>query len=235
MKIQFTKISRNQKTGPMPVSMTERASCPSACPLKNNGCYAEHGPLSMIWRSIEDDGFIKDKRRSNPIEWDRFCVEVSKLPKGQLWRHNAAGDLPGEDNEIDVKKLGLLVKANDGRKGFTYTHKPVNKGEFRKNAEAVSAANNFGFTVNVSADSLVEADELYDLNIGPVVVTLPSDAPQVSKTPKGRHVIACPAEDDKVDCMRCGLCQKASRKAIVGFRAHGVRKSAVNKRLNVIQ
>jgi len=71
-----------------------------------------------------------------------------------LWRHNEAGDLPGEGDDIDVPKLRALVQANRGKRGFTYTHKPVLDNP--QNAVAIKCANQNGFTVNLSADSIEE-------------------------------------------------------------------------------
>ena len=50
MKVHFVAVSQNAKTGPIPVSITERASCWPGCALYENGCYAETGALAMHWR-----------------------------------------------------------------------------------------------------------------------------------------------------------------------------------------
>ena len=49
MKVLFIPISQNTKTGPIPVSIIERASCWLGCALYENGCYAETGALAMHW------------------------------------------------------------------------------------------------------------------------------------------------------------------------------------------
>jgi hypothetical protein len=112
-----------------------------------------------------------------------------------------------------------LVAANAGRKGFTYTHKPMATPEAR---EAVRAANAGGFTVNLSADTLAQADALAAHGIGPVVVVLPSDATQGTLTPEGRKVVVCPAtQRDDVTCATCTACANSRRSVIIGFPAHG--------------
>ena len=156
-----------------------------------------------------------------------FVGKIAKLPKGQLWRHNQAGDLLGVNDSIDAGALADLVKANAGRKGFTYTHKPVLDNQ--ANADAVRAANAGGFTVNLSAINLKEADQLADLGIAPVVTILPMDIEGKITTPGGRKVIVCPAQTrDNVTCATCQLCQKQKR-AIVGFLAHGTSKKKAEK------
>ena len=57
--------------------------------------------------------------------WEVFLAQVRKLAKSELWRHNQAGDLAGEGDSIDLNALNELVLANRGRRGFTYTHKPM--------------------------------------------------------------------------------------------------------------
>jgi hypothetical protein len=160
-----------------------------------------------------------DKVPRTGIDWADLCQKIEKLPAGQLWRHNVAGDLPGIGENVDPIALGQLIAANKGKKGFTYSHK--------KNAQAIDAiraANRDGFTVNLSADDAGEADTLAALGAGPIVAIVPMDTPEKTLTPGGRVIIVCPAQSrDNVTCETCGLCSIASRDVIIGFRAHGTR------------
>lgn len=214
MRIALTLKSRNAKTGPIPVSTTEARTCPDACPFRGNGCYAQGGPLAIFWRKVSEG--------SAGMHFKDFLAAVSTLPEGQLWRHNQAGDLPGEGDRIDGPALFAIVRANKGKRGFTYTHKPM---ATKHNRDCVAKANKRGFTVNLSANDLHHADALADLEIGPVVTVLPDDhADKVTLTPKGRTVVTCPATyRDDVSCATCQLCQR-QRRTIVGFPAHGAAK-----------
>jgi hypothetical protein len=116
------------------------------------------------------------------------------------------------------RQAGALVNANRGKLGWTYSHKPVDAKHIA-NRQAIADANTNGFVVNLSADTLAEADTLAALNVGPVVVVL--DAQEGTKadttTPEGRKVITCPATyRDDVTCASCLLCARAKR-VIVGF------------------
>lgn len=211
--IAFTRVSRNAKTGPIPVTTTSEETCPESCPLKKHGCYAESGPLALFWRKVTE--------RKAGLSWEAALGEIRKLPKGTLWRHNQAGDLPGNGDSIDSEAMRQLVVANRGKRGFTYTHKPAT-GD---NAALIAQANESGFAVNLSADNLSEADSLAAMGIGPVVVVLPAEQTRAVKTPQGRHVAICPATiSDNVTCAACGLCAEIGRKAIIGFPAHGTSK-----------
>ena len=215
MLVHFSLKSGNIKTGPIPVSTMSAETCSDDCPLKNNGCYAGSGPLSWHWRKVT--------AKLRGISWSEYCDSVEQLDDGQLWRHAQAGDLPGVNHAIDGLMLAQLVAANEGKRGFTYTHKPVLNNP--RNATLVRLANAQGFTINLSANNLAQADQLSDLAIGPVVTIVAIDAPEKQKTPAGRTVIVCPAQSrDDVTCSSCGLCQRQDRTVIVGFRAHGTAK-----------
>jgi hypothetical protein len=98
----------------------------------------------------------------------------------------------------------------------------------RHNRSVVRQANEAGFTVNLSADDLGEADALAGLGVGPVVVTLPEAQRTNVQTPDGRLVVVCPAVvRDDVACADCGLCAVRDRKTIVGFPGHGARAALV--------
>lgn len=216
MQINLTLESRNKKTGPIPVSTTSAETCPDACPLKANGCYAELGPLGMFWRKVTDGRF--------GMNWNQFCHTIASLPRETFWRHNQAGDLPGDADRLDIKALRQLVRANANRRGFTYTHKPLTQ---KSDRDAIAAANRNGFTINLSGNNLAHADKLADMDIGPVVTILPAEIQGNVKvsTPKGRRVVVCPATyREDVTCQSCQLCQRSERKVIVGFPAHGASK-----------
>jgi hypothetical protein len=206
--------SDNRKTGPIPVSTTSADTCPDACPLKDGGgCYGEANfHMRTYWNRVT--------LATTEDTWPAFFAKIRKLRPGQLWRHNQAGDLPGDGDAIDTGLLAQLVDANRGKRGFTYTHKPP----VGQNARAIKCANENGFTVNLSANNLGHADTLAALDIGPVVVIIPSSVHGNVKmaTPEGRKVVVCPATyRDDVTCQSCGLCQIRDRKVIVGFPAHG--------------
>ena len=209
MKIHFIRQSANTKTGPIPVTYSQRETCPPSCPHYRADCYAEDYYTRLSW----------DKVAARGGSLAELCESVAALPAGQLWRFNVAGDLPGAGETVDAAALGEIVAANTGRRGFTYTHK--------KSADALhwaGHATRWGFTVNLSADDAGEADLLAEADAGPVVAIVPTDTPEKSYTPAGRTIIVCPAQSrDGVTCETCGLCARADRGVIIGFRAHGSR------------
>jgi len=222
----ITARSKNMKTGPILVTTSTAKTCPDACPLKKNGCYAELSQTKYHWRHVTEG--------KHGTEWNEFISTLSRLlPKldgKKLWRHNQAGDLPGANNRINRRQAIQLAVVNkkSGARGWTYTHKPMTM----ENAETVRQMNKIGFTVNLSGNSVADADRLADLGVAPVVTILPSDTQgNRLKTPAGRQVIVCPAQRiEGMTCDRCGLCEsRHPRRPIIGFLAHGVSKKKVSE------
>jgi hypothetical protein len=215
MKYQAVKQSSNLKTGPIPVTYSQRETCPPSCPHYLDDCYAEGFHTRMTW----------DKIPARGVELGALVSFIQAMKPGQLWRHNVAGDLPGEGETIDAAALGEIVAANTGRKGFTYTHK--------KSAAAIEwsrHATSWGFTVNLSADDAGEADTLAAHGL-PVVCIVPIDTPKHTTTPGGLPILVCPAQTvDYMTCALCGLCQKADRRQIIGFRAHGTKAREADRK-----
>ena len=229
----LTLKSRNRKTGPLPVSMSNKDTCPPSCAMRK-ACYAVVGRLGLVWHKLGVGTLV------NGSDFTAFCEKVKTL-KVSTWRHNQSGDLAGRNNKLHRGRGLQLARANcaDGRSrgGYTYTHYsplPV-KGKVtpavaEHNRKVIRDMNAQGFVVNLSGDTIEHADQLADLGIGPVVTVLPMDAPRRMKTPKGRHVVTCPAIlDEKIQCIDCKVCGKGNRKAIIGFPAHGTMAKKADK------
>jgi hypothetical protein len=217
----LTRVSRNTKTGPIPVSTHTKDSCPDSCKLKGAGCYAKGGPLAIHWGQV-----TSGKRGTS---WSEFCDQIKALPRGQLWRYAQAGDLPGVGDTIDIVELDVLVSANRGKKGFTYTHKPLSA----ENRTAVEAANDKGFTINISHEAVYKAIATHKSGL-PSVVVLPRSAPN-TQTIDNVQVVACPAEkSDKVSCSTCALCADSKRNYVIGFRAHGSQAKKVERLIETV-
>jgi hypothetical protein len=166
MRVQFIAVSQNAKTGPIPASIVERASCWPGCALYENGCYAETGALAIHWDRVSH-GMAGGS-------WSEFCAKIAALQPGRLWRYAQAGDLPGYGAKIDGALLDELVAANTGKNAIAFTHKPVlgDNPVAVENRRLIAAVVKAGFTVNLSANNPAHADSLAELGIGPVVTVL---------------------------------------------------------------
>ena len=222
--VHLTNISGNRKVGPIKVTTTEKSSCPSECSIADE-CYASGGPLAIHWNKVGEG-----QRGDN---WDGFVNRVKRFRKNELWRHNQAGDLPpNADGKLDADKCEALADAASHTDGWTYTH--YNPTDAHNNAVIKGMNEVGGLVVNLSADTMEQADTYHELGIAPVTVILSEDAPNMgNKTPNGLPIVVCPAQtQEDMSCNICELCQKRDRKSIVGFKAHGSRRKKLTAKLN---
>lgn len=220
-----TPKSANVKTGALVVTTSARATCWSGCAFFLSGCYALGGKLGIHWSAVS-----KGERGEIWPDFLRTLAAALKRNPAPIWRHNQAGDLPGDGARIDRTALLQLarVSRDSGRVGFTYTHKPLLPGqapEAAANLRALREAARAGFVVNASANNPAHADALADLGGLPVCVTVPEETAPTSFTPAGRKVVVCPAQQrEGVTCATCRLCSRADRSVIIGFLYHGAGK-----------
>lgn len=221
MFYQFVKKSGNAKIGSMACTNSTKKTCPPACPLRWKGCYAEAGFHTRLnW-----DKLTAGERGGT---WEELMAHIAAIPSGEIWRHNVSGDLPPiAENEISNCAVNDLITANRGKRGFTYTHYPMD----RTNARIVRQANNSGFTINASANTLAQAADYH--RRGLPTVTLVSDSQngdQWRKLERGKMtVVQCPAEyREDVTCKSCGLCARSKRDVVVGFTVHGTQKKTAD-------
>jgi hypothetical protein len=74
MKIHFIRESSNRKTGPIPVTYSERDTCPASCPHYRADCYAEDYYTAINWNKVPARG----------DNLSDLCEKIAALPEGQL-------------------------------------------------------------------------------------------------------------------------------------------------------
>lgn len=225
MQTSLTMRSSNRKVGPIPVSTTEKASCPASCRLKDTDCYARFGPLGIHWSKLS--------QKQRGMSFSDFCDKIAEFAPGTLWRHNQAGDLPQrKDGKIDEIRTIQLASAAKHTRGWTYTHYSINDPH---NLAVIQTVNKIGgLLINISTETLGEADRAAALNL-PTTILLPLNTTgRKLQTPNGIPIVICPAQtQDSVSCASCQLCSK-QRKSIVGFISHGTAKKRLSNKLGVL-
>jgi len=202
-RVAFTPRSEDPSLGPIPQSRTFYVPRFDLTQTLAEQYDQASGPLS---RALLLKRHLRLLAAEPGLSWEEFCEEVAMLPPGQVWRHNVQGDLPGDPLcfELEAEPLEQLIRANRGKRGFTFSHYHP---RYAQNAELIAAANRQGFTINLVADSFREADELLSWQVAPVSVKVPEDTPPILHTPAGNQVVICPQSHRRsVTCATCKQC-----------------------------
>ena len=237
-QIHTITLSRASKLGGIPATYSEQATCPPACPMMGNGCYAEGGNVAMHFRAVS--------RHETGGNFAAAIKFVASTPEGSLGRWNIAGDLPGKKDRLDRAKVIRLAQANKKAKAlwFTFTHYPVRAQDVRAttnpelrraiarhNRSVIRDAIALGFAINVSANSPKHAAKLASMGFD-VASVAPMDWVGTKKLEGGHIGVQCPAtiKGRTTTCNDCRLCQNMGRtsaaqtRVIPMFPAHGASK-----------
>ena len=233
----FIGVSGNSKTGPVAGTTLGDDTCPPTCALRyrrdtngeieldKNGnprhgpCFAKWGHIGLHWKQVSSG------KRGGDF-WETHD-KLRTVPRGRMIRLKFAGDDPHIDGNILESEYKHKVECTLPNPHIDYTHHEINEHNLAIWAQSKA----LGFVQNLSANNLIDADLKYDTGF-PVTVVVPSDAPKVSRTPKGRKIVCCPAETSNVQCIDCKLCA-SERPYIIGFRAHGTMKKSLSATLQV--
>ena len=221
----LTPVSANSKVGPLPVSTTSINTCPESCPLMNNGCYAESGPLALHWSKVRAKGKDeKGKDAARGITFPEFLSRIRALPRRALWRHAQAGDTP-------IDHIIPLARAAKHTRPIWYTHNHTIPGKAREVFHlSRTLRDDYGIALNISASSPREAALIKTLHPRvPVVTVAPSQSPKTwTDQETGTRFVTCPAEaissPSPITCARCQLCADPARSYVIAFPAHGTSK-----------
>ena len=91
-------------------------------------------------------------------DYKELLKNISSLKPGTIWRACVAGDIPANNKgAISRTYINGIIKANQGLKGYSYTHHKLDIGH---NIQYLKKANNQGFTINVSCETESQADNV---------------------------------------------------------------------------
>lgn len=218
------EASDNAKTGLVHATYASQNSCPSSCPLRGNGCYAEHGPMGIWTSKVKNAG-----PDATPIEVAQAeAIAIDKTLSGRLdLRLHVVGDCATNEAAAIVSEAALHVLRKD-RQAWSYTHAAadVERRAWGKvsvlasgeRPEQILAYQNKGYATAMVVDKF-EGDKLYQRD--------------------GLKILPCPNQTRGVKCVDCRLCLDDSRLhkqgITIGFTPHGSRAKRVLKVLEEVR
>jgi hypothetical protein len=209
--------SKNGKIGDVAATYVSQASCPTVCPLRGSGCYAEGGRAGITTRRLNDadpDATALDCARAE-------AAEIDRLPDGgRDLRLHVVGDCPTNGAAKIVAAAAARYVARGGGSVWTYTH------AWRK----VHRASWGDVSVMASVETMSDAI-LADAAGYAVAMVVPEHDGDRAVDDGGFKVVPCPEQTGRgVTCVDCRLCmgdgglRDRTTPAIIALAIHGQSK-----------
>jgi hypothetical protein len=212
----------NQKLGVASVTTAPIASC-GPCPLKDQGCYAQNGPLGWMVarmdRHVEEAGL--DAVAIARAEADAIDALDTKLPL----RLHQAGDCSTDETARIVSAAADRHRDWTGKPTWTYTHA----------WRAVARESWGGVSVLASCETPDEAVSARERGYAPALVVERFEKGQLPwKLDNGLTAVPCREQTGTAtSCSDCRLCwtdgKLLERKQVIAFEIHGTQKSKATK------
>ena len=203
VKTHVVLKSRNSKVGPMATTYRTQVSCPTTCPLLDNGCYA-NGRIFGIPKALGRDDVSAV-----------LALAETPLPHGI--RFNVSGDFldaKGKPDKRYIAACNKVARAHPDALKIAYTH-----------AWRVLSPAMFDFPVNASCETVEDVEKAVAAGWQAVIVN-GEDGSMIGE----KRVLTCLAETKNLSCADCGLCgQDVRTRPVVSFTAHGGGKQLATK------
>lgn len=219
------------------------ATCPSDCPMKGAGCYAQSGFTAPAVRQL--DAGARGMSGLDVIRAEALAIDRSFTGQGGHWapglkrvpqdgarggrdlRLHVAGDIPSEGAEDAARLLAGAARRWRIRGGgavFAYTH------QWHRATRAAWGS----ISVLASCDQPHEVELARQRGYAAALVVgaVPSERAFTIPGVPGK-VVPCPAQTRGTTCAECRLCLDRDLLALdvtVAFAVHGVHSAAARER-----
>lgn len=201
------KLTVNPDVNRVAVTYSAQSTCPTVCPLRDNGCYAESGPLGIITRRLNrSDSDILS------VATDHANV-IDSLSGTVPLRLNIVGDAPTDAAARLISEACQRYTAKHGAPVWAYTHawRDVSR-------ESWGSVN-----IIASCDKPSDIDAAHKMGYTLAAMAWNGDS-------KPNNSFVCPQSTGAVaDCISCGLCIYGRTTKTVLFPVHGARKKHAGK------
>jgi hypothetical protein len=212
--------SKNVKVGDVAATYAPiKATCPTTCPLRDNGCYAQLGNVGFKVRRTEEYSDELNGDTVAILEADEVCDMAPYAPKNHAIRLHVSGDAITDFRASQMARAAQVWSLLTGGKVWSYTHgwREVSRTSWGLVSVLASCES--------LADVILARAKGYAAAV--VVARHPADG-RAYRTPEGVKVIPCPSQTRDVKCTDCKLCWNddllLAQNACIAFAAHGATK-----------
>ncbi len=201
--------SQNSKLGMCSATYVSQDSCPSSCPLRSSGCYAEYGPLGIITRRLS-------KSNKTPFQLAREEARaIDRLTGDRPLRLHVVGDCRTDASAHTLAYAAKRYTKRGNKSVWTYTHswREIKRSSWGQ------------ISVLASCDNLEHVEQARARGYATAVIVEKFTSTRTYSV-LGQKIIPCPAQTKKITCRDCKLCwndqRLLKRKLTIGFEAHGI-------------
>lgn len=220
-------LSQNEKLGAVSATTVSIESC-GPCPWKNNGCYAQQGPLG--WMVKRMDTHVASESMEALAIARAEADAIDGLRTGLPLRLHVAGDCASDEAAQIVSGAAERYSRRNRAPAWTYTH-----------AWRAVKRSSWGQTsVMASCETADQADAAMESGYAAaMVVEEYPNGKRSWKLPTGATAIPCPQTTGAAaSCADCRLCWNdnalRARRAVITFAAHGSQNRKVRETLRVL-
>ena len=223
-----TERSENRKLGGVSVTLASiKGSCPTTCPLRDNGCYAQDSFVGMMVRRM--DNFVQDADLDASAVAHDEANAIDGLSGKRALRLHVAGDCKTDEAAHTVSGAAGRYSARHGQPVWTYSHawRDVARDSW-KDVSVLASCETTQDVREASARGYASAR---------VVPEFPNGRRAWQED--GLTMLPCPEQSGAAaSCADCKLCWKdqslRSRGVTIAFAAHGSGTQKVKTTLTVL-
>jgi hypothetical protein len=212
--------SGNSKIGQVSATYAAQQTCPSTCPLKGSGCYAEGGMVGMHTRKLNASSEANSATLEELAEME--ATGIRKLSGKYPLRLHVVGDATTNQAATILSLASGEHTAKSNQPVWSYTHAWRN----------VSRSSWGNVSILASCETVSDAKLAMAKGYAAAVV-VSEHASDKAYMVDGVRLIPCPQQTGRAEnCVKCGLCMKApilkASGSVIAFAIHGqqVKKAA---------
>jgi hypothetical protein len=231
-------------------------SCPMTCALKDAGCYAQSGKVSMTVSRLDREAKAFDLSAVDVAQAEAFGIVNSHLDiqgnpteiaDHRVLRLHVSGDAATAQAAAILNDAVALWYARSrggkARTGYypddTSPKRPLRAWSYTHAWSTVPRAAWHSVSVLGSIDKISEGAAALRHGYAPAVVVDTFNGDSAPITDNGIKYIKCPAQTkERYSCVECRLCFSApwlyKNKLGIAFEAHGAGAGKVRRRLRVV-
>lgn len=210
--VTVVERSANSKTGLVSATYASQATCPTTCPLKGSGCYAEGGMVGMHTRKLNKSA----ETDPDQLAWAE-SIAIAGLTGELPLRLHVVGDATTDSAARMLSGAAEFHTRKHAQPVWSYTHawREVARGSWQ------------GVSILASCESTQDAKLAMQKGYAAAVVVAEHKGEGGRAWMEdGVRMVPCPQQTGRsADCRSCGLCMRAESLLTVGsviaFQVHG--------------